>query len=254
MLKDQKGGIVLIIVFIVLLITVAGGASFLGTRQKADSDLFAAIPSPLSSVLPLVSPSPSTDPLLQVYLKTGDVPQGWLPEISKTCDELLFRPPPFGSYVEYIDNNTTDPEYKRSWKLLEGTYPEPNLFEHYSMLTYQADIEASGMIAGRVEVSCFFTNINEYSLDNIAEKYAESFKKAGASIKVKSKRSVTILGKDAIAAVFEGGMFSDNEVYFLIYGGKVLKITKTSNSPDTFIRVTTDQIFNSIQFIDPKYL
>jgi hypothetical protein len=243
--KNQRGNLPIILGVVVLLLVVGGGAYYLGTQRtdtSTNTDLH-TVPTanPTTQALPTTSPTESTNQ------QTSSIPSDWTLKSSTYCAVKFPVPPNKEPYFEFIGQDTSNPQNKRLWQLRESSLAEDGhkIFTNNSSLMYVADIEASGYIAGLVGVRC--APKASYSLANIAESYAAGFG-TDAGIKVKSKKTIQIWGKDVVAAKFEGGMFSDNEIYFVLVGDKVYKVDKRSDSDKELVKNTTDQIFNNLQF------
>lgn len=247
--NNHRGFFPIILGVCVLLFVVGGGAYYLGTQKEnnstntSQSTTSTATPTTVPTTHALSTPSPTQT----ITQPVGSIPSGWSLKSSAYCAVKFPVPPNKEPYFEFIGQDSSTPQNRRFWQLREGnqTADGHKIFTNNSSLAYVADTEASGYIAGLVGVQCA-PNVS-YTLANIAENYASGFG-VDAEIKVKSKRTTTLWGKDVVAAIFEGGMFSDNEIYFVIVGNKVYKIDKKSDSDKELVRNTTDQIFNNLQF------
>lgn len=239
----QKGfGAIYALIGIVVLIAVAGGAYYLGQMKNQpvpQEQVSNATPTtqPTSSNSVSEKASPTSQP---------DSQKDWVTKKSSYCNVTFTYPPNEAPYFEYL-GDSINPQNKRFWQLREaaGASDGHKIFKSSSTLMYVADIEASGYIAGMVGVQCAANT--GYTLDNAPDIYASGFG-ADAGIKVKSKRTTKMWGKDVVAAKFEGGMFSDNEIYFAVTVKNIYKIDKRSDSDKELVRNTTDQIFNSLKF------
>lgn len=242
--NNQKGFFPIVLGVLVLLLVVASGAYYFGTQKNNDStnnnQNTAPTTAATTQALPTSSPTETTNQPVE------SIPSGWTLKSSTYCAVKFPVPPNKEPYFEFVGQDSSNPQNRRFWQLREGNQAEDGhkIFTNNSSLMYVADNEASGYIAGLVGVQC--APNASYTLANIAENYASGFG-ADAGIKVKSKRTTTLWGKDVVATKFEG-MFSDNEIYFVIVGNRVYKIDKKSDSDKEFVRNTTDQIFNNLQF------
>ncbi len=243
--KNQKGNVPIILGLVVLLLVVGGGAYYLGNQRNNSSTNTSQNPAP--TTVPTAQALPTTSPTETTNQQAGTIPSDWILKSSTYCAVKFPVPPNKEPYFEYVGQASSNEQNRRFWQLREGNQAADGhkIFTNNSSLMYVADIEASGYIAGLVGVQC--APNTSYTLTNIAENYASGFG-ADAGIKVKSKRTIKLWGKDVVAAKFEGGMFSDNEIYFVIVGNKVYKIDKKSDSDKELVRNTTDQIFNNLQF------
>ncbi len=189
---------------------------------------------------------------------------GWIVKSSRFCAVEFQSPPNNAPYFELIGQDASNPENRRFWQLREGAQTANGriIFTNNSSLIYIADREDSGyadinpnsytQASGYKETKGFITGLvgvqcapkASYSLANIAESYAASF----TGVTVKNKRMTTLWGKEVVAATFTGGLFKNDEIYFIITNDKVYKIEKRSDSTKEFIKNTTDQIFNNLQF------
>jgi hypothetical protein len=243
--KSQKSSLPLILGVLVLLLGVGGGSYYFGTQSNNVStntnQNTAPTIAPTTQTLPVATPTGTNTK------QTSSIPSDWTLKSSAYCAVKFPVPPNKEPYFEFIGQDTSDPQNRRFWQLRESNKADDGhtLFTNNSSLMYVADAEASGYIAGLVGVQC--APKASYSLDNIAESYAAGFG-TDVGIKVKSTRTTKIWGKDVVAAKFEGGMFSDDEIYFVIAGNQVYKINKKSDSDKELVQSTTDQIFNNLQF------
>lgn len=244
-LNNQKGNVPIILGAIVVLLIVGAGAYYLGTQKNNASTNIGQNVTP--STTPTNQTSTTASPTQATNQQASSVPSDWTLKSSTYCGVKFPVPPNKEPYFEFIGQDSSNPQYRRFWQLREGNQASDGhkIFANSSSLMYVADIEASGYIAGHVGVRC--APNTSYTLANIAENYASGFG-ADAGIKVKSKRTTNIWGKDVVAAKIEGGMFSDNEIYFVVTSKNVYKIDKRSDSDKELVRNTTDQIFNNLQF------
>lgn len=244
-LNNQRGNAPIILGAIVALLVVGAGAYYLGTQKSSTS--INTNQNVIPSTDTTYQASPTLSPTQTTNQQVGSVPSDWTLKSSTYCGVKFSIPPNKEPYSEFIGQDSSNPQNRRFWQLREGNQASDGhkIFANSSSLMYVADIEASGYIAGLVGVQC--APNTSYTLANIAENYASGFG-TDAGIKVKSKRTTNIWGKDVVAAKFEGGMFSDNEIYFVVTSKNVYKIDKRSDSDKELVKNTTDQIFNNLQF------
>lgn len=241
----QKGfGASYVLIGIVVLAVIAGGAYYLGQMKNQPTSR-----EQVYNSTPTTQPTYS-NPVSEKSSPTAqpDSQKGWITKKSSYCDVTFTYPPNEAPYFEYV-GDSKNPQNKRFWQLREavGASDGHKIFKSSSTLMYVADIEASGYIAGMVGVQCAANT--GYTLDNAPDIYASGFG-ADAGIKVKSKRTTKMWGRDVAVAKFEGGMFSDNEIYFVVTDKNIYKIEKRSDSDKELVRNTTDQIFSNLKISD----
>lgn len=236
---------------LVLLLVVVGGAYYLGTQKtnvSTNTNQYTT-----SSAPPTAQIFPTTSPTETTNQQTSSIPSDWTLKSSTYCGIKFPLPPKKDPYYSPDDPNRTPSVTEelgsgRFWQVRETDSAsgggKDSIFTAVTAIMHVSDTETSGFISGGIFIRCV-PNTNSYTLANIAESYASG---AGTGIKVKSKRTTKIWGKDVVAAKFEGEMFSDNEIYFVIAGNFDYKINKISNSDKEFVRNTTDQIFDNLQF------
>lgn len=231
-----------IVLGVLIIVIVTGGAYYLGSVRKQTSQ-----PKQVNNPTPNQQSSPNLVREQISPTMESDSMNGWISKKSAYCNVTFTYPTDKTPYFEYIGGDNSNPQNKRFWQLREaaGASDGHKIFKSSSTLLYVADIEASGFIAGMVGVQCA-PNAG-YILDSAPDIYAAGFG-TDIGIKVKSKRTTKIWGKDVIAAKFEGGMFSDNEIYFVVTDKNIYKMDKRSDSDKEFVRTTTDQIFNNLKF------
>ena len=242
---NQKGFTPIYLVLgVLILVIVAGGAYYLGSAKNQTSQ-----PKQVNDPNPTQQSSPSSVSEQANPTSKSNSMSGWISKKSAYCNVTFTYPTDKAPYFEYIGGDSSNPQNKRFWQLREamGASDGHKVFKSNSSLMYVADIEASGYIAGMVGVQCA-ANAG-YTLDNAPDIYASGFG-ADAGIKVKSKRITKMWGRDVATAKFEGGMFSDNEIYFVVTDKNIYKIDKRSDSDKELVRNTTDQIFNNLKFCE----
>lgn len=235
-MTDEKGNLAIAMIGITFVVLIGVGAYYLGTQQNNINSTQTYAPTPTQK--------PDS--------KANSVPNDWTFKPSTDCGVKFPVPPNQEPYFElledpYTHQTTQDPKNRRYWQLRESREAADGhkIFTKASDLLYVAEIEASGYVAGLVGVQC--APNNSYTLANIAESYAAGFG-SDAGIQVKSQRVTNLWGKEVVAAKFEGGMFSEMEVYFVVTKDKIYKVDKRADSDKEFVKNTTDQIFNNLQF------
>lgn len=239
---NEKGNS--LIMGIIIGFLIAGGlfaAYTLGTKTGSTTTQTNDV-SPAPSLMTVTTPLPEADTL----------PEKWSLQKSSNCNIAIPLPP---KEAPYITPNTTQSEMDSGafWQIEErdNSADSQSLFKK-SISTFYRNPNAlgSGYIAGIVSVQCS-TNTSGLSTDDLFKSYENWFNSLGNSdiVQISNKRVSTKWGRSVWEVYHKGGMYDElNPQYFFATPTHIYSINQTSMSQDSFVKETTNKIFENLTF------
>lgn len=249
---NQRGGFVIVLSILVVVVFVSVGTYYLGTQQsKPEIVILTNSPVPtFDSSAPLpsnASAKPSTRP-------STSLPSDWTYQKSTACNTSFPIPPKKEPYLTTtLPSTGATNDNNRFWKLSENTESELFLFKDDSSLNYAPTEEASlgnGYNPGSVSIFCTRNNetLTNGQLVSTLEAYIKS---NNYDFKLLNKRNLNKWNIDVVAVNIQGGMFGEaDDVYFFNIGNRSYFVTYSSQSENQVVKDTTKKIFDNLQFTD----
>jgi hypothetical protein len=197
---------------------------------------------PSSSPVAIASASPSTSPSPRA---------NWKSFISQVCGVGYSIPPQAEPYTttSFPAGGASD-DNNRVWRSLDLYISDGklyNLFENGLKIDYFKNTPiGNGYTPGLITLYCA-PNSQNMTADTVLE----NFLKENSTLTLQSSKRVVKWYQQAVVADITGAQSSplNNEYYFIANPKYIYLITATSESPNDSVKNTTEQIFNSIQFL-----
>jgi len=194
-------------------------------------------------------PQPTPTPTVSQPTPTPDPTANWKRASSTYCGIAFLLPPDEEPYYELINNDSTNPQYRRFWQVRE-VQQQDLLFTYATSVMHVADIEASGFISGAVTINCATNTNNSFTqpaqvVDSLFLGYDKD-----SGISVKSRKETTMWDKNVVEVQYQGGMFDDTPYYFLVTPKYIYRISKRVGSTKDIVKTTANQIFDSLTFTE----
>ncbi len=249
---NPKSSLPLIIGGLVLIIVVAGVSYYLGMQatspkniiQPEDNNSNAVIPVPVDE-----STVVEDDTISEPVQVANNIPSDWTIKTSEACSVSIPIPPKSGLYYK-PENSGTPPSITNeagSYWQFEEQQGSAFIYTNSVEVFFAHPENASGT-AGSVSISCNPGSISRTTDELIAQYEPIANDESGRAPTIKSKRQVTMWGRPVMVVRFEGEFNGDQEYYMFATADNIYMIRKVADSNNQFVRDTTDQIFNNLQF------
>lgn len=241
MLKDQKGGLLIILSFFIVLILVGAGAYYFGLKQNPSIEPQMSSHATVAPMLK-ISPPPASSPVT--------LPPGWSYQLSNECSVSMPLPPKQEPY--YIPESPDTPpavDDEGGWWHYESSSTRTDkFFTDSNVAIFKHPEAASGYISGMVEVRCG-PNKNNYSTSQFVEEYSKQYSDGTLSGLTFTNLGDASLWNQKVARVsLTGGMASGEPEYMFATPSKLYKVSRLNHSNLQIIKDITDQIFQNLQF------
>lgn len=198
-----------------------------------------------------------TDQILSTFKfsptnNSSSVPSDWTSQTSIACNVIFSIPPKKAPYYT-PDDPTTSPDTAEDgafWQFQENKGED--LFKNASRVTFlHPKVMGSGYVPGMVSANCS-SNDGNYTSESLLQKYRSNFENGTyTGLEIINVKNVSLWGKKVYAVYIKGGMSDElNPGYLFATEKHIYLVNKIAMSSSSFVKETTEIIFNSLRFND----